>query len=83
MNDHAQTPWWRTPPGIVLCGFLAIAACFLLTEHTAHVFGALPYLLLAACPLMHIFMHHGHGHHHGDDDGRRNDNGGAPSGERR
>lgn len=83
MNDHAQTPWWRTPPGIVLCGFLAIAAFFLLTEHTAHVFGALPYLLLAACPLMHIFMHHGHGHHHGDDDGRRNDNGGAPSGERR
>lgn len=83
MNDHAQTPWWRTPPGIVLCGFLAIAAFFLLTEHTAHVFGALPYLLLAACPLMHIFMHHGHGHHHGDDDGRRNDNSGASSGERR
>jgi len=44
--------------------FVAIAAFFLLTEHTAHVLGALPYLLLAACPLMHIFMHHGHGHHH-------------------
>ena len=83
MNDHAHTPWWRTPPGIVLCGFLAIAAFFLLTEHTAHVFGALPYLLLAACPLMHIFMHHGHGHHHGDDAERRNDDHGAPSGERR
>ncbi len=83
MNDHAQTPWWHTPPGIVLCGFLAIAAFFLLTEHTAHMFGALPYLLLAACPLMHIFMHHGHGHHHGDDDGRLNDNPGASSGERR
>jgi hypothetical protein len=82
MNDHAQTPWWRTPPGLVLCGFLAIAAFFLLTEHTAHVFGALPYLLLAACPLMHIFMHHGHGHHHGEDDGRRNNNGGASSGDR-
>ncbi|MDD2920638.1 DUF2933 domain-containing protein, partial [Rhodoferax sp.] len=25
--------------------------------------GALPYLLLAACPLMHVFMHHGHGGH--------------------
>jgi hypothetical protein len=23
----------------------------------------LPYLLLAACPLMHLFMHHGHGGH--------------------
>ncbi len=71
MNEHAQTPWWRTLPGIVLCGFLAIAAFFLLTEHKAHMFGALPYLLLAACPLMHIFMHHGHGHHHGDDAARR------------
>jgi hypothetical protein len=41
--------------------FLAIAAFYLLTEHTAHVFGALPYLLLLACPLMHVFMHGGHG----------------------
>jgi hypothetical protein len=50
-----------------LCGFLAVAGFFLITEHTAHVFGALPYLLLAACPLMHLFMHHGHGHHAGGD----------------
>jgi hypothetical protein len=34
---------------------------YLLTEHRAHVFGVLPYLLIAACPLMHLFMHHGHG----------------------
>ena len=37
---------------------------FLLTEHTAHVFDALPWLLILACPLMQIFMHHGrHGGH--------------------
>lgn len=39
---------------------------FLLTEHLAHVVGALPFLLLLACPLMHVFMHGshgGHGHH--------------------
>nr|CCD32034.1 Conserved hypothetical protein [Methylocystis sp. SC2] len=47
----------------VLIGFLAIAGFYLVTEHTAHLFGALPYLLLLACPLMHIFMHHGHGRH--------------------
>ena len=41
---------------------LAIGAFFLLTEHTAHLFGALPWLLLLACPLMHLFMHSGHGH---------------------
>ncbi len=83
MSDQAQTPWWRSPFGVVLCGFLAIGAFFLLTEHTAHVFGALPYLLLAACPLMHVFMHHGHGHHRGSHDGPHEDNRSASSGERR
>jgi hypothetical protein len=24
----------------------------------------LPFLVVLACPLMHLFMHHGHGHHH-------------------
>ncbi|HVK54986.1 MAG TPA: DUF2933 domain-containing protein [Burkholderiales bacterium] len=59
----------------VLWGFIAIAAFFLFTEHRAHLFGILPYLLLLACPLMHLF--HGHGGHgqHGGDAGAR-DNGG-------
>ncbi|MGO8083066.1 DUF2933 domain-containing protein [Rhizobium leguminosarum] len=38
-----------------------IAAFFLLREHWAHAFGLAPYLLLLACPLMHLF--HGHGGH--------------------
>jgi hypothetical protein len=52
----------------VLLGFLAIAGFFLLTEHRAHVLGIFPYLLLLACPLMHLF-HGGHGGHekHSDD----------------
>jgi quinol-cytochrome oxidoreductase complex cytochrome b subunit len=62
-DDPDLTPWWKTRSGVVLCGFLLIAGFYLLTEHTAHVFGALPYLLIAACPLMHLFMHHGHGGH--------------------
>jgi hypothetical protein len=43
-----------------------VAGYFLITEHTAHVFTVLPWLLIAACPLMHLFMHHGHhgGHDH-------------------
>ena len=48
--------------------FLAIAAFYLFTEHRAHLFGALPFLLLLACPLMHLFMHHGHGTHGGYDE---------------
>lgn len=48
-----------------LIGFLVVIAFFLWTEHRAHVMGILPYLLLLACPLMHLFHHgHGHGHHH-------------------
>jgi hypothetical protein len=51
--------------------FLAIAAFFLWVEHRAHLLGALPWLLLAACPLLHLFMHRGGhgGHHHGPGQG--------------
>lgn len=54
--------WYKSRSRVVLVGFLIIAAFFLVTEHTAHVLGALPYLLLLACPLLHFF--HG-GHRHG------------------
>ena len=47
----------------VLAGFLAIAAFFLIAEHKAHVLPFLPFALLLACPLMHVFMHRGHGDH--------------------
>lgn len=51
---------------IALLGFLAIIGFFLITEHWAHVYGYLPYILLLACPLLHLFGHGGHGSH-GDD----------------
>lgn len=38
---------------------------FLLTEHRAHFIYALPFLILLLCPVMHIFMHRGHGNHGG------------------
>ena len=56
--------------GWVLLGFLAIAGFYLITEHRAHTLGVLPILLLLACPLLHLFMHGGHGSHKGDSDGR-------------
>ena len=60
---------WRSRGRIVFLAFAVIGAFFLLTEHWAHALPWLPWLLLAACPLMHVFMHHGHGaHHHGGDD---------------
>ena len=57
-NPNSKLNW-------VLLGFLAIAGYFLVMEHKAHLEGVLyylPYLLLLACPLMHLFMHGGHGH---------------------
>lgn len=47
-------------------GFALIAGYFLFTEHRAHLYGALPYILLLLCPLMHLFHHCGHGRHHAD-----------------
>jgi hypothetical protein len=50
----------------VFLAFAVIGAFFLLGEHRAHVVPWLPWLFFAACLLMHVFMHHGHGgHHHG------------------
>ena len=55
---NRRAPW-------VFGGFAVIAFLLLFTEHRAHVLGILPYLFLLACPLMHLFMHHGHGRHGG------------------
>lgn len=57
--------FFQSRTGLVLLGFLAIAAFYLITEHTAHVFGILPYVLLLLCPLLHLFLHRGHGGHSG------------------
>lgn len=62
-------PFLKTPAGWVMIAFLAIGGFYLITEHTAHLFGVLPFAFLFACPLMHLFMHHGGGHSHGDGHG--------------
>ncbi|MDH4653871.1 MULTISPECIES: DUF2933 domain-containing protein [unclassified Pseudomonas] len=67
-DEHGSPPsFWRSRYAIGLVVIGGVAVYFLLTEHFAHVVGALPYLLLLACPLMHVFMHRGHrgGHHQG------------------
>ena len=61
-NDGAM----KSKANIALILFLIIGAFFLITEHRAHLAGWLSsygiWLLLLACPLMHLFMHGGHGH---------------------
>ncbi len=53
-NHHAHSaPWWRSRTGLALLVFLVVAAFYLWSEHRAHLFGILPYLLaLLACVLM-------------------------------
>jgi hypothetical protein len=71
MHDHSehegqsQGSFLTSRAGLVMLGFLVIAGALLFTEHRAHVFGILIWLPLLACPLMHMFMHHGHGGHGG------------------
>ena len=48
---------------ILVCAFLTILGFFLLTEHRAHLFGALPYVFLLACPLFHLLLHGRHSGH--------------------
>ncbi len=79
-HAHTQTPsgrpqFWRSRYGLaflILVPIAAVAAYFLLKGHLTHIAGYLPFLLLAACPLMHLFMHRGHGH-------RADDNNTEPS----
>ena len=66
-SQHGSQPisFWSSRYAFGLLVMGAIAGYFLLSEHRAHFFAALPFLLLLACPLMHIFMHRGHGGHGG------------------
>jgi hypothetical protein len=77
-QQHARPSFWKTPFGVVSTIAAVMASIYLWVAHKDHVLALLPFAFLAACPLMHIFMHRGHGHgghSHGesrDDDGARN-----------
>jgi hypothetical protein len=59
-----RPPIWRSPFGLALLAASAVGAYFLLTGHFDHVLQAVPYLILLACPLMHVFHRGHHGHRH-------------------
>lgn len=67
LNAHPATQrdgiGLRRPLKIALVMVALVGGFYLLREHWNHVAGNWIYLLLLACPLMHLF--HGHGGHGG------------------
>lgn len=59
---HDRPSFWKTPFGIVATLVAVASSVYLYVAHKDHVLALLPYAFLAACPLMHMFMHRGHGH---------------------
>jgi len=56
-----------------LLAFAAIGVFFMVTEHRAHSFGMLPYLLLGVCVLLLylVWQFEGHGKHPPQSSGKR------------
>ncbi|MGQ0579554.1 MAG: DUF2933 domain-containing protein [Betaproteobacteria bacterium] len=81
-SEHEAHETRITKTRWVLIAFLGIAGFFLVAEHKAHVFGLLPFLILLACPLLHVFMHRGHGGHGDDSASAGNDRGNQPGDKR-
>jgi hypothetical protein len=78
-QQHARPSFWKTPFGIVATLIAVVASVYLWIAHKDHLLALLPFAILAACPLMHVFMHRGHGHG-GHAHGERPKGNGTPRG---
>ena len=61
-QDGDHIPWKRLARWL-LWAFIVMSAALLIAQHREHLGAALPFLILLACPLLHVFMHRGHGQH--------------------
>mgnify|MGYP005990442003 CR=1 FL=1 len=66
--SNKKASFWLSPKGLAALGLIGAASYFLLMEHREHVWQYLPFLILLACPFMHMFMHGGHDHHQSNED---------------
>jgi Na+/melibiose symporter-like transporter len=63
MNKHCDSaqpfrPFMRSVAGIVCVILMTIFAAMLMNDPQTHVLGALAFLPLLLCPLIHLFMKH-------------------------
>jgi choline-glycine betaine transporter len=61
--------WLASPTGLAAAVLIVAVGAVLATYHLEHVVGALPFAFILLCPLMHLFMHGGHGAHAGHGSG--------------
>jgi len=61
-SPQSDTNWSQINQWLLWLG-LAAAVAWLVVRHGAHLVELLPFLLILACPLMHLFGH-GHGNSH-------------------
>lgn len=59
-NTDAPAPKSAGAVKWVLPAAAALVGAMLLFEHREHWADIAPWLLVAACPLLHLFMHRGH-----------------------
>lgn len=55
---------FRTAKGMALLVLAFVVGGYFVIWHQQHVLVALPFIILLACPLMHLLMHGGHSHRH-------------------
>jgi hypothetical protein len=78
-GGHSTGPNWSSVNQWLLWIGLAGAVAWLFFRHNEHLLNLLPFVILLACPLMHVFMHRGHGHGgHPHQDHRSNRDGQRP-----
>lgn len=63
-RKSSPAPWYRARGITVIAMLAVIVVFFIVREHWEHLTGRWIYLLLLACPLMHLF-HGGHSGHSG------------------
>jgi hypothetical protein len=72
-NGRPSGPNWSRINQWLLWIGLAAAVAWMFFRHNAHLVQLLPFLILLACPLMHLFGHGGHGGHGGGLDTKSKD----------
>jgi hypothetical protein len=67
-GERSGLNWSRVNQWLLWIG-LAAAVAWMFFRHNAHLVQLLPFLILLACPLMHLFGHGRHGGHGGHSTG--------------